>query len=236
MRALSRVMIPAALCATLACGGEKSAPAATPPATPPAPTTPPAPSTPPTTPPTAPPPTAAPDAIQELIFETALDKKEMKFKGDLVEGTAWRDANGDNVIVLSRVGKKDGGRAYLYASHYLVTAAGVKSLREVDDKVEDCEDADLTAEFRKGALEITDLDKDGIGEATFAYRLNCTTDYSPATLKLLLLENGDKYIIRGTTKLSEMGGNAGGEKEIDKSFSGGPKEFLAHAEERWAKY
>jgi hypothetical protein len=33
----------------------------------------------------------------------------------------------------------------------------------------------------------------------FAYTLQCASDVSPATFKLLLLEDGRKYIVRGRT-------------------------------------
>jgi hypothetical protein len=46
---------------------------------------------------------------------------------------------------------------------------------------------------------VTDLDHDGVGEVTFAYLLNCAGDVSPARLKLLVLEDGAKYIIRGSS-------------------------------------
>ena len=55
------------------------------------------------------------------------------------------------------------------------------------DQTEKC-DADMTVELRDAALEVTDLDRDGFGELTFAYALNCTSDMSPATLKLLTIE------------------------------------------------
>jgi hypothetical protein len=32
---------------------------------------------------------------------------------------------------------------------------------------------------------------------TFAYTLACRSDVSPVTFKLLMLENGRKYIVRG---------------------------------------
>ncbi|MDF2695695.1 MAG: hypothetical protein K0S65_4078 [Labilithrix sp.] len=104
------------------------------------------------------------------------------------------------------------------------------------DKVENC-DADLSVAFRDAALEVTDLDSDGLGEITFAYSLNCATDMSPADLKLLTLENGEKYILRGKTRVAAMGTDpaTGGEFTIDPSFKSGPPAFLEHAKASWLK-
>src|SRR5690606_29174293 len=76
---------------------------------------------------------------------------------------------------------------------------------------------------------------DGIGEVAFAYRADCVSDMSPVTVKLLLLENGDKYILRGTTRIEDPGGAYGGDLKVDPSFTKGPKEFLAHAKALWER-
>ena len=70
------------------------------------------------------------------------------------------------------------------------------------------------------------------------YRLGCTGDASPVPLKLMMLENSDKYAIRGTTlvdldKIYGGGGKLGGEKEVDASFKNAPKGFLDFANEQW---
>jgi hypothetical protein len=66
----------------------------------------------------------------------------------------------------------------------------------IRDGVESC-GHDVTAAFRPGSLGVTDLDHDGVGEVTFAYLLRCAGDVSAARLKLLVLEDGAKYIVRG---------------------------------------
>ena len=81
-------------------------------------------------------------------------------------------------------------------------------------------------EFGKTTTAISDLDNDNIGEITFAYRIMCSSDMSPWTLKLLTLENGDKYILRGTTKIQSPDEIYGGDLTVDDSFKNGPKEFL----------
>ena len=79
------------------------------------------------------------------------------------------------------------------------------------------------------------LDADGVAELTFAYRTTCTSDVSPLTLKLLMLEQGAKYILRGSTRVDVGGGERmGGERQPDAALKKVP-DFRAHAEEVWGK-
>lgn len=86
--------------------------------------------------------------------------------------------------------------------------------------------------FLDGATEVTDLDADGFGELTFAYSLACRSDMSPARLKLLMLENGEKFILRGTTNVPGVGG---GQYTVDASFKAGPPALLEHAKKVWKR-
>jgi hypothetical protein len=58
---------------------------------------------------------------------------------------------------------------------------------------------------------------------------------SPKVLKLIIIENGDKYIIRGTTLLNINGYKRGGEKNIDESFNNAPKVFLTNSNKIWSE-
>ena len=80
-------------------------------------------------------------------------------------------------------------------------------------------------EFLPESINVSDKDGDEIGEITFAYILEDFTGVIP-DLKLLILENGDKYIIRG---------NFAGKKNFDKSLKDGPNEFLNEANRVWKK-
>ncbi len=165
--------------------------------------------------------------------------KDIKFPGKLDKAVGWTDKNGANVVVFSTqtaVGKKNGEHfesAYLNVEHVAYPGGTFKSLRSVKDKEEAC-DADLMAEFRDKALTVTDLDNDGFGEITFAYALRCTSDVSPATLKLLMLENGEKYILRGQSRVDTGPEKVGGAFKVDPSFNAGPPAFLEHAKKQWS--
>jgi hypothetical protein len=69
------------------------------------------------------------------------------------------------------------------------------------------------------------------GEITFVYRLGCDGDPTPVPMKLMMLEDGDKYAIRGTTSLEMY--NHVGEMNVDASFNDAPDEFLPFAKKIW---
>lgn len=110
----------------------------------------------------------------------------------------WTDTNGDNVVVLSTNDEASvSGTIELFADHVVVgEGQEPRVLRHVQDGVVDCE-LDEFARFLFGAFRVTDADGDGLGEVTFAYEYQCAGDVSPAALKVLALEDGEKYIMRG---------------------------------------
>lgn len=179
--------------------------------------------------------TGASDLVMKKVPETELPDG-MPLKGKFVAAVSWRDKNHFNLLVFSKLVKKKDyfTSEYLFAYLYSERDDGERDLvRTVRDKVEDCE-FDLLAEFEPKTISVTDLDRDGIGEVTFGYRLVCTSDISPVDMKLLVLEGGDKYIIRGTSTLDMGEESIAGTKRVDKSFKEGPPEFLAHATKVWA--
>lgn len=156
-------------------------------------------------------------------------------RGELVSALAFHDASGDNVAAFYRSldGERDGARLEVA----LWTSSGAREgrvLRVVRDGVPACE-LDLFAEFVDAATSVTDLDGDGFGELTFAYRTGCTGDVSPVTQKLLVLEQREKYILRGTTRVD--GGDGvplGGAMRPDPALAHHAR-FLAHARAVWAR-
>lgn len=159
----------------------------------------------------------------------------LKPAGQLVDAVAWSDAAGHNVAAfwLRRDAKKRSARLQVGLWTGIPGTKG-KVLRTVQDAVPSCE-LDLVAEFVPEALSLTDLDGDGYGELTFAYKTTCTGDVSPQTLKLLLLERRDKYIVRGSTIVDVGGGEkVGGEKQIEPALQQ-QLPLLAHAEQVWSR-
>jgi len=174
------------------------------------------------------------------IEPTALDAA-LTHEGKVVRAYEWSDANGKNAVVFSALDKEGydeemdqpGKSRYLFVTHQVEQNGGWRQLRLVRDKEEGCS-FDLTADFDWAALSLTDLDADGLGELTFAYELTCRSDVSPSDLKLLLLESGDKYIIRGTTTFPEMGSEEGfGRRELDAATKKAAEAFRKHMLAAW---
>ncbi len=165
----------------------------------------------------------------------------VKYEGNIVTGETWTDKNGKNIVIFTskEILHEESKSTYLYAYHYTNSGTGFELIREVKDSYEKCDIANHTA-FQKEYIKVTDMDNDGYGEITFTYRTGCNGDPTPVTQKLLLLENGEKYAIRGTTlidgKKFGIGENTyGGKTNIDPSFDKAPAEFLNFAKEIWDK-
>lgn len=224
-RARAPLRAVAALAAAVACtkGGPSSAPDAAPAVSSPPPTA--VPSA------VASDSSAATNAIGPMRTLSAADlPKDVVVPGKLSRAVGWADKNGENVVVFAArwvdtIEDHDPLRnVYLTIDHVAYAGGTKKVLRTVKDSKEGCDDAAMKASFLDEALSVTDLDDDGFGEVTFAYRITCQGHHVPFTLKLLVLENGDKYILRGASPSAY---------EIDPSFDGGPPPFLEHAKARW---
>ncbi len=50
-----------------------------------------------------------------------------------------------------------------------------------------------------------------------------------------MLENGNKYIVRGTTYIDLLVMKVDGSKKVDDSFNSAPTSFLSHANKIWDK-
>ncbi len=159
----------------------------------------------------------------------ALNVEEFPRKGELQRVLSWTDKYGTNAVVFSRQKRGKTGGA-LVASHGRLEGDGSWTIvREFKEVIDACE-FDLILEPYLGEWSITDLDKDGLGEATFAWNADCVSDVSPTTYKMLMIEDGAKYTLRGHTRVGEFGG----EFKADPEFSNAPVGFQAHAEKAWA--
>ena len=154
-------------------------------------------------------------------------------RGDFLRGVKFTDKNGTNYVLFSKKAKVQS--ASLFVEDWVVPKKGApRNLLPVRDFVTTCEMGGVSALFHDAALSVTDLDEDGIAEVTFAYELACRSDVSPATYKLLLLENGKKYILRGETTVDPGDGLMGGTFIADPVEAKWPAAFLRHAKELWA--
>jgi hypothetical protein len=139
---------------------------------------------------------------------TVLTTAGLKVTGKPEDARSWIDANGRNVLLLTRQvthrrpdGSTDGATLrVVHAAHVEGKAVVLRTLvdpGEVSDtKAGTCE-FEYGLDFAKGSVTVADSDGDGLGEASVGWWSQCRSDPGPRTLKLALLENGRYYILRG---------------------------------------
>lgn len=173
---------------------------------------------------------------KELQLPTSYD-----IKGTIQLVKGFEDKNGKNFLVLSLSEEKQGDEEdmrsqVLMAEHIVEGPEGTfKSMRKFQDFVKDCM-FDISLSFNKATVSVTDLDKNGFGEATFGYLVDCVSDLSPNNAKLILTENGEKFIIRGTSAVNYGGGHLeGGTSTLGGEMKNAPAEFKTHLTSVWKK-
>lgn len=191
--------------------------------------------------------------------------------GKVLELKQWTDKNGLNLLVLTRTpvrndppqpdGPEEAQSVDMYARQYVQRAGRWQELWHLQDGVAGCP-FDLGLGPVPGATAVTDLDDDGLTETTLLYSLTCTSDVSPATLKLILHEGAAKYALRGYTVVQydsipaaeRRPANAccldtisaarlevhyelfGGRYENEKDFRKAPPAFLRFARQEWRRW
>jgi hypothetical protein len=189
--------------------------------------------------------TAQSPAVQKLT-KADLASRKITCKGEPQQILGWKDKNGENLIVLTETkelwdSKEENRSKELYALHYIQQAGAWKLSRQIYDFVKNCP-FDVMLNFVPNSLTVTDQDKDGLGEVTFLYTLGCRSDVSPDDLKLMLLENGQKYAIRGNTILMVNGQISDDYnftkpvKTFDPAFAKAPAALKEYASQQWEKF
>jgi hypothetical protein len=251
---MTRILLLAIAIGCLACGGERKetpeqeAPSTSGSAEPAKPVTPGLAGPPPTEPPAAgdageraagvqPPPSGGSlgqEAIDPDRFELP---PELGQDGAVHSGARFRDKNGSNVVVLVQQVESGGNlnNRRLWVHHYVENGGKRRVLRTVRDQEVNCE-FDNLAGFVDGSLSIGDLDGDKLGEVTVAYDLGCMSDVSPKGRKVVVLENGEKWILRGESRVDVGGGQrVGGSFKPDPAQNRWPKALHDHAVGVWQR-
>ncbi|QDG53919.1 hypothetical protein FIV42_25200 [Persicimonas caeni] len=170
--------------------------------------------------------------VEQTKFADTLPEG-VSVEGKVVDGIAWTDAKGANMVIFGRkLTGKTGTK--LQARHWRQSEGGDwEQVRQFVELIDECE-FDTTLEPLTGDWSVTDLDEDSVGEATFAWRSACRSDVSPATHKVLVIEDGEKYVLRGDSKMRLSQTEwIGGDYKADPAFATAPEGFLAHAEKVW---
>ena len=179
-------------------------------------------------------------AMQELAVSDI--PKAASYQGKVIRAVSWDDALGSNYLLLTlvdiypvdgREGKMCDDESYCFTSelfgyHFVKNSSRLSRLWRIYDLVKECS-YDITLAFLTDSLEVTDLDRDGVAETAFIYRLACRSDVSGAAMKLMMHEGKKKLAIRGST----MTPIEPGEMNIDPAFNSSPVIFRTHAVKRW---
>jgi hypothetical protein len=124
--------------------------------------------------------------------------------GSIVEAWSWTDANGRNLVVTSTT-PAGGGRQTLRVTQIAQLDGSPKTLRVMrDPNLPDCH-AGGTAEFTKNSMIIRDLNGDNIADVTVGWSSRCAGQSPTSRVRLALITNGDKYIIRGDGVIGHPG-------------------------------
>lgn len=162
-------------------------------------------------------------------------KRQLK-QAKTVETLSWQDGNGENFFGIFVQKDRKKNQTQLLAYHAADMGEGdYRILRRLLDFVEKCE-FDLILDMIPGSLTVTDLDSNRYGEITFVYQLGCLSDVSPLDAKLMLLENGNKYAIRGTTSIKNGGEVMQGEKKPSTNFEEAPEALQTYANMQWDRF
>lgn len=179
------------------------------------------------------------DGITDLTYDDVRLPSGIKYDGKVVASAKWNDSNGENYLIVTEGAEKnqsdDNRMKEMFGYQYVVTEGNAKQLWKINDFIKDCP-VDITLEYMPKSISVTDLDKNGIAETTFLYRMSCKGDVSEDDMKLMMHEGESKYAIRGSMKLKMAGETYGGKMSVDASFDKAPKEFLDYAKEQWNKY
>lgn len=179
-------------------------------------------------------------AQTEFVVADVTEKQlppDVKFEGTFKTAMQWEDKLGSNLVVISESGiyESNGGHknAAIFAYHFLLGATSKPSWK-LHDFEKDCP-VDVEAEFLKDALDVTDLDQDGITEIWMVYKKACRGDVSPSEMKIIMYEGPKKFAMRGENKvqLSEKE-SYGGQYKFDDAFNKAPA-FKKFALKKWTE-
>lgn len=178
------------------------------------------------------------DGIKNIVYEIGKLPASVKYDGKIVSGVRWEDKNGQNILIVCETPEKTSGdfrSKELYVYQYIVNGEDAKQLWKINDFVKECP-VDVMLSLMPGSITVTDINRDGIAENTFLYRMSCKGDVSPDDMKLIMHEGESKYAIRGSIILVLDRKKYGGEMKTDPSFDKAPSGFLAYAMEQWKKF
>ena len=183
--------------------------------------------------------------VLERVFDPKDLPEAIKPQGTLKWGIAFTDFTRDNYVIATvsqTPGKAAQGQptktGLIKVEHWILDGdfeTTWKRHGEFKELVSDCPD-DLVLQVKRGDWSLTHLSGGSYAEVTFAWSAGCRSDVSPVTHKVLLIHDGKKHVLRGTTREWPSRTDAvGGEFTAGGEFKGAPPAYLKHATMVWEK-
>jgi hypothetical protein len=149
-----------------------------------------------------------PDGLKQV---SALDAAALLRKagrgpgGSIVEAWGWNDRNGQNLVVTS-VASAGSNKRTLRVTHVAGLDGDARTLRVMKDPnlPTNCRGTG-TAAFTPKALVVRDLDSNNVAEVITGWTSRCGGPENRSQIKLALITNGDKYILRGQGVIGQPG-------------------------------
>jgi len=143
--------------------------------------------------------------------------------GDVVGAWGWSDKNGQNLLATTR--ERSGANQTLRVIHVARLDKSPKTLRVmVDPGLPGCRSGSGSAGFTKNSVQVRDLDKDSVAEILVGWFARCGGPDAESTVKLALLSDGEKYILRGQGVVG-----SGGSQAPEPAAKSWPKPYLKAA-------
>jgi hypothetical protein len=182
-------------------------------------------------------------AQQVTHLKKSVIPASMKYKGAFTDAIKYSDKEGTHIVIATEgfvaTPADDNESVYtslLHAFSYLQNGGTTTLEWELNDSAGPC-GADVDAKLRTGSLTVTDLDKNGVDEVWFVYRISCHETQEGNPMKVIMHEGVKKYVLRGTTHLKlkkpTTSPYIGGDYTPDENFKAAPQAFREYANKLW---
>jgi hypothetical protein len=127
--------------------------------------------------------------------------------GDVAGAWGWSDANGRNLLVTSSAAGSAAGSYDLRVTHVAELDDTARVLRQMREPgVPHCTGGQAgAAGFTPQSVVVRDLDGDGAAEASVGWTYRCGGADARSDVKLTLISNGQKFILRGQGVVGQVG-------------------------------
>jgi hypothetical protein len=166
---------------------------------------------------------------------TLLQRTDDSEVGNIEKAWTWTDRNGLNLLTLSSStpdGADPESSSTLQVTQVADLDGAPQRLRVMSDPLTCAEGTALDTGFTDGSVQISDLDGNGVAEASIGWYGSCEGSEPSAMVKLALISDGRKFILRGNGRLATQTPNAPATEgfEAEPPRDSWPKPFYTTAE------